>query len=179
VNTAVDKLISRVSADVFEKKSLDDCDTFMIHNSVKIPADSLHRLRPGQWLDSWVLKVAMHISDRPTSVKFGESVPVNYIGRHGRMRPATKPFQAWAKNIAQLRREAETESCTPLIFFCPILSESHFTLLEINDGEKVIRHYDSLAASTTISGMKTRIATLVEVESSCWTLEVFSNNMLG
>jgi Ulp1 protease family, C-terminal catalytic domain len=169
VNAAVDKLISRVSAEVFKKQSLDDRDTFVIHDCVNIPADSLHRLRPGRWLDSWILKVAMHISDRPSSIKFSESIPVNYTGSDGQVRPTTKPFQAWAKSIAQLRREAEAESCTPLIFFCPIYSnESHFTLLEINDSEKAIRHYDSLATLTTIGGTeKTRIAALVEVESSC------------
>ena len=166
---AVDGLIHQVCTHVFNKQSLDDRDTFTIHNAVKSPGDLFHRLRPGQWLDSWVLRVAMHISDRPPFVHFHESIPVDHIGRHGQIRPIKKPFQAWVKNIAQLRREAETrpEGCTPLTFYSPINhTNSHFTLLEINDGEKVIRHYDSMAAPTTIDGTeKTRIAALVEVRS--------------
>ncbi|EED20488.1 hypothetical protein TSTA_037090 [Talaromyces stipitatus ATCC 10500] len=79
---------------------------------------------------------AMHVSDRPPFVKFSESIPVNVIGRHGRMRSIKKPFKAWAKKIAELRREAEDgpEDCRPLTFFSPVCQEnSHFTLLEIND----------------------------------------------
>ena len=59
-------------------------------------------------------------------------------------------------------------------------TNSHFTLLEIDDGEKVIRHYDSLAEPTTISSTKkTRIATLVEVSSALKVVEAFSNDLVG
>uniref|UniRef100_A0A093UXU9 Carboxyl-terminal PDZ ligand of neuronal nitric oxide synthase protein n=1 Tax=Talaromyces marneffei PM1 TaxID=1077442 RepID=A0A093UXU9_TALMA len=95
---------------------------------LKLPADIFYALRPGQWLDCWIIKAAMQIADRPTGVK--------------------------------------AEGTTPLIFYSPIHhTNSHFTLLEIDDGEKVIRHYDLLAEPTTINSMKkTRIATLVEDE---------------
>lgn len=109
---------------------------------------------------------AMHISDRPDFVRFGESIPLDSIGRHGQMRSIKRPFQAWAGKIVMFRREAENS--TPLIFYCPVNHDnSHFTLLEVNDGEKVIRHYDSQAPLTAINGTKkTRIAALVEVSLS-------------
>jgi hypothetical protein len=167
LNTAYDQLISRISTQVFNKRSLSDHDTFIINHSLKLPADIFHSLRPGQWLDSWVIRVAMHIADRPASVHFRDSIPVNDIGRRGRMRSIKRPFEAWVKEIAGLRTKAgdEPEGYTPLVFYSPIHhTDSHFTLLEIDDGEKVIRHYDSLAEPTTINGTKkTRIATLVEV----------------
>ena len=49
----------------------------------------------------------MHIADQPAWVHFRESIPVNDIRRHGRMRSIKKPFEAWAKEMAELRRKAE------------------------------------------------------------------------
>ncbi|KAF3407280.1 hypothetical protein DPV78_000137 [Talaromyces pinophilus] len=113
-----------------------------------------------------VIQAAMQITDQPAFVHFRESIPVNDIGRFGRMRLIKKPFGAWKKEIAKLHRkvEIESEGYTPLVFYSPIhQTDSHFTLLKIDDGEKVIRHYDSLAELMTINGTKkTRIATLVE-----------------
>uniref|UniRef100_A0A093UL80 Acidic endochitinase SE2 n=1 Tax=Talaromyces marneffei PM1 TaxID=1077442 RepID=A0A093UL80_TALMA len=58
--------------------------------------------------------------------------------------------------------------------------DSHFTLLEIDHGQKVIRHYDSLAEPTTINGTKkTRVATLVEASSALKVVEAFSNDLVG
>ena len=43
--------------------------------------------------------IAMRTADRPAFVHFRESIPVNDIGRHGRMRSITKPSRAWAKEM--------------------------------------------------------------------------------
>jgi hypothetical protein len=52
-----------------------------------------------------------------------------------------------------------------LVYFCPLNHNKHFTLLEINEREKAIRHYDSMADPAVIKGEKTtRISTLVEKE---------------
>jgi hypothetical protein len=176
LNAAYTQLISQVSNQVFQKRSLSDHDTFIINNSLKLPADIFYALRPGQWLDCWVIQVAMHIADRPAWVHFRESIPVNDIGRHGRMRPIKKPFETWAKEMAELRKKAEDTAS--LIFYSPIHhTDSHFTLLEIDHHKKVICHYDSLAESTTINGTKkTRIATLVEASSALKVVEAFSND---
>lgn len=121
----------------------------------------------------------MHIADRPAWVYFRESIPVNDIGRHGRMRSIKKPFKSWAKEIVELRRKAE--GTVPLLFYAPVHhTNTHFTLLEIDDGEKVIRHYDSKAKLTIRNGTeKTRVATLVKVSSVLKTAEAFSHNVVG
>jgi len=121
----------------------------------------------------------MHIADRPAYVHFRDSIPVNDIGRHGRMRSIKKPFEAWAKEMVELPRKVEDTA--PLIFYTPVHhADSHFTLLEIDHGKKVICHYDSLAEPTTISGTKkTRLATLVEVSPALETAEAFSNDVVG
>jgi hypothetical protein len=183
LNTAYNQLISQISTQVFNKQSLSGHDTFIIDHSLKLPADIFHALRPGQWLDAWVIRVAMHIADRPAFVHFRESIPVNNIRRHGQIRSIQKPFEAWVEEIAELRSKAEVgpEGHPPLTFYSPIHhSNSHFTLLEIDDGEKVIRHYDSLAEPTTIHGTKkTRTATLVEVNSHSSTSGAFFNRVVG
>jgi hypothetical protein len=108
---------------------------------------------------------AMRISDRPDFVRFGESIPLDSIGRHSR-RPIKRPFQGWAAKIATFR--TEVEDSTPLTFYCPVNHDNlHFTLLEINDSERAIRHYDSQALPTARDGTeKTRVAYLVEVSIS-------------
>uniref|UniRef100_A0A093V2V6 Ubiquitin-like protease family profile domain-containing protein n=1 Tax=Talaromyces marneffei PM1 TaxID=1077442 RepID=A0A093V2V6_TALMA len=164
LNKAVDRLTSQISTHVLKKRKLDADDTLSINGSVELSIDIFARLRAGEWLDSWALMAAMQISDRPDFVKFGESIPLDSFGRHGQMRSIKRPFQTWAKRIISYRRDAE--GGTPLIFYCPVNhSNSHFTLLEINDGEKAIRHYDSQAPLTAINGTKkTRIAALIEDE---------------
>ncbi|KUL81575.1 hypothetical protein ZTR_09850 [Talaromyces verruculosus] len=164
LSKAVDRLTSQVSTQVFNKRKLDANDTVSINGSVELSIDLFTRLREGEWLDSWALMAAMHISDRPDYVRFGESIPLDSIGRHGQMRPIKRPFQAWVKKITTFRREAQ--DTTPLIFYCPINhNNSHFTLLEVNDSEKAIRHYDSQAPLTARNGTKkTRVAALVEDE---------------
>uniref|UniRef100_A0A093VIS8 Ubiquitin-like protease family profile domain-containing protein n=1 Tax=Talaromyces marneffei PM1 TaxID=1077442 RepID=A0A093VIS8_TALMA len=166
LSKAVDRLTSQVSTQVFSKRKLDENDTVSINGSVELSIDLFARLRAGEWLDSWALMAAMYISDRPDFVRFGESIPLDSIGRHGQMRSIKRPFQAWAGKIAMFRREAEKS--TPLIFYCPVNHDnSHFTLLEVNDSEKVIRHYDSQAPLTAMNGTKkTRVAALVEVSLS-------------
>jgi hypothetical protein len=84
------------------------------------------------------------------------------------MRSSKRPFGGWVKNIAELHRKAELGPeghHTLLIFYSPIhYIDLHFTLLEIDDGEKAICYYNSLAERMTIHGTKkTRIATLVEI----------------
>lgn len=81
--------------------------------------------------------------------------------------------------MIKLHRKAE--DIISLIFYSPVHhTNSHFMLLEIDNGEKVICYYDSLAELTTINGMKeTRIATLVEASSALKTVDAFSNNLVG
>uniref|UniRef100_A0A093ULD9 Ubiquitin-like-specific protease 1 n=1 Tax=Talaromyces marneffei PM1 TaxID=1077442 RepID=A0A093ULD9_TALMA len=166
LSKAVDRLTSQVSTQVFNKRKLDANDTVSINGSAELSIDLFTRLRAGEWLDSWALMAAMHISDRPDYVRFGESIPLDSIGRHGQMRSIKRPFQAWVKRITMFRREAQ--DTTPLIFYCPVNhNNSHFTLLEVNDSEKAIRHYDSQAPLTARNGTKkTRVAALVEDEFS-------------
>ncbi|KUL81946.1 hypothetical protein ZTR_10981 [Talaromyces verruculosus] len=127
LSNAVDRLTSQVSTQLFNKRKLDENDTITINGSVELSIDIFARLRAGEWLDSWAIMAAMRISDRPDFVRFGESIPLDSIGRHGRMRPIERPFQGWAGKIAMFR--TEVEDSTSLTFYCPVNHKnSHFTL---------------------------------------------------
>lgn len=137
LDKAIDRLASQISNQVFKKRKLDVNDTFSINGSVELSVDVFARLWAGERLDPWALMAAMHISDRPDFVRFGESGPLDSMERHGQMRSIKRPFQAWVKKITSFRREAE--GGTTLTFCCPVIHKnSHFTLLEINESEKVI-----------------------------------------
>jgi hypothetical protein len=66
-------------------------------------------------------------------------------------------------------RDAEQNFSTlvSLVYFCPLNYNRYFTLLEINECEKAIHYYDSMADPAVIKGKKmTRISTLVKKEFS-------------
>jgi hypothetical protein len=136
---------------------------------MEIPCDFFQRLRGEEWLDNWTIIAAMQISDRPAFVRHIASVPLDkVIGRSGGVMQLQDPLAGLAKKIEKYRSETEEifGALTRLVYFCPINHRnSHFTLLEINEREKVIRHYDSDAAPEVIKGDKgTRISDLVKKE---------------
>jgi hypothetical protein len=114
---------------------------------------------------------AMQISDKPLFVRHGYSVPLDELGRNGRMKPVKRPLAGWARKMIQLHNEAKEMSgdVTRLVFFCPLNHKNvHFTLLEINEQEEVIRPYDPMADKGVIDGTMelTWVGRLVKVRCS-------------
>ncbi|KAL4869118.1 hypothetical protein BDV12DRAFT_196550 [Aspergillus spectabilis] len=168
LNAAIDHLVERVSTKVFNKAVPESGDTVAINGSMELSCEIFKRLHPGNWLDSWTIMALMQISDRPAFVKYDLSIPLDDTGSDSQIRPIKRPLACWAKKIAQHRREAKKifGDALSLVYFCPINHKNkHFTLLEVNEREKAIRHYDSMADSDTILGVKaTRLAKLVKEE---------------
>lgn len=134
---------------------------------MELPCVCFQRFRGNQWLNNYAIFGAMQISDRPAFVKHFPSVPLD----DETLRSGTiirNPLSGLTKKIEGYRREAERKFGTliSLVYFCPLNQrDEHFTLLEINEREKAIRHYDSKADPKVIKGDKTtRISTLVEKE---------------
>ena len=53
-----------------------------------------------------------------------------------------------------------------MVYFCPLNHKNnHFTLLEINDRDEVIRYYDSMSTQNAIDGSRrtTRVGALIQV----------------
>jgi hypothetical protein len=101
---------------------------------------SLQTLSGREWLNVDVILACLHLSDKLPSVRVGFSVPI-----HGQKGPIPRPFKRAAKRMAQWQQEAGGRN--PLIYFFPLFQhENHFSLLEINERENSIFHYDSLYA---------------------------------
>ncbi|CEL07121.1 uncharacterized protein CDV56_101378 [Aspergillus thermomutatus] len=168
LDAAVDHLVERVKTKVLDQTALSPNDTLAVNGSMELENTILQHLRPGQRLDAWTIFAAMQIFDRPAFVRHDKSIPLDEIIEIEpvkRTRPFRRPLAEWAKKISKYRRLAKDTfgDPVPLVYFCPINhTDSHYTLLEINEREQAIRHYDSLPDRDGIG--QTRISRLVQEE---------------
>ncbi|KAL2846621.1 hypothetical protein BJY01DRAFT_234522 [Aspergillus pseudoustus] len=168
LDAAVDHLVERVKTKVLDQTTLNPNDTLAVNGSMELENTILQHLRPGQRLDAWTIFAAMQIFDRPAFVRHDKSIPLDEIIEIEpvkRTRPFRRPLAEWAKKISKYRRLAKDTfgDSVPLVYFCPINhTDSHYTLLEINEREQAIRHYDSLADRDSVG--QTRISRLVREE---------------
>ncbi|KAL2844845.1 hypothetical protein BJX68DRAFT_269381 [Aspergillus pseudodeflectus] len=168
LDTAIDQLVEGAKARVLCQTILSPNDTLAVNGSMELECIILQHLHPGVRLDAWTILAAMQISDRPAFVRHDKSIPLDEIiaiEPVKRIRPFKRPLAAWAKKISKYRRQAKETfgDVIPLVFFYPINhTDSHYTLLEINERERVIRHYDSLADQGAVN--QTRMSRLVQEE---------------
>jgi len=138
---------------------------------VELDCNILRRLLDEEWFDAWTIVAAMQISDKPFFVHHGYSVPLDELGRNSRMKPVKRPLAGWGRKISEFRKNARETfgDSMRLVSFCPLNhGGAHFTLLEINEREEVIRHYDSMVDKGVIDGTTklTRVQKLVKVRGS-------------
>lgn len=163
-----------VSSKVLGKDTIDTTDSIAVDGSKELTCDIFDRLRPTEWLDEWTIYLAMKISDRPPYVRFDTSILLEdqpeEITKNRNIKQVTSessdcevievrkttPLAEWAKKIVKEQQSVQEK----LVHFRPINYRNHFTLLEINAREGVIRHYDSLAnhgiKETVISRLVTK-----------------------
>jgi hypothetical protein len=175
LDAAVDGLVEEISSRVMRKRKrkLKDDDSITVDNGVELSYNLLRQLRQGEWFDAWTILAAMQISDKPIFVRHVYSVPLDEPGRNGRMKPVKRPLAGWAQQMIKLQDEAREmfRDATCLVYFCPLNHKNmHFTLLEINEQEEAIRHYDPMADKGVIDGTKklTRVSELVKVRCSLY-----------
>ena len=170
LDMAVRRLVGDVKTKVLGKHKLEVIDTVVV-NDVQVNCGVFDKLRSGEWLNDDIIYVAMSISEKPDFVNYGYSVSLDKIGKTRTVVPISRPFEAIARGINRRREKREktgVPSTASLVHFYPLNHRNkHFTLLEINDRKRVIRHYDSMADQATIdgNGEQTRVARLVEVRS--------------
>jgi len=104
----------------------------VVHANYNFLEDSLLLLREGQWINEEVILACLHLSNKLPSVRIGLSVPTY---------PVKRPFQVARLRVEEWRRE--TSGPNSLIYLFPMFQPAHFSLLEINEIEKCIYHYDS------------------------------------
>jgi hypothetical protein len=160
VQLAVERLKGLISSKVLKKDRLDKTDTIAVDGGMELTCDLFDLLNPGEWLNDSAIYLAMQISDKPPYIRFGLSIPlecepvkIKETEEIGKVIDddssdcqvveirETTPLVEWAKKIEKDQRKAGEK----LVHFRPINRRKHFTLLEINAREGVIRHYDSMA----------------------------------
>ncbi|KAL4993993.1 hypothetical protein BDV10DRAFT_189454 [Aspergillus recurvatus] len=155
LETAVDRLLNAVRDDVLNGTS-DEEKMVVVNHSPEIPFGSFKRLNGEKWLDAWIITAAMQISDKSPFVRHYHSIPLNEPGGN----PIPRPLQAISQKVQQSRETSEEK----LVHFCTLNHRrTHFTLLEINERERVIRHYDSMVSPDVMKGVKqSRMSRLVK-----------------
>jgi hypothetical protein len=178
LNAVVDQLINNVSTNILGKRKFEGNDIVAIGDSKELDCDIFGKLRRGEWFDAWVIYAGMTMSDKPPFVRYDYSIPLEEAGKNGRMKPIHRPLRNWRKKIGRWRSEIRPQSNGEQIlqvYFCPLNhSNNHFSLLEINELERKVYHYNSMASDNVInctipiSGtvQLTKVGKLVQVSAS-------------
>jgi hypothetical protein len=159
LNSAVDRLIGDISTEVLRKRKFDDDDGVAVDGGVELSCNIFNMLHQDKWFDAWLLMAGMQMSDKPSFVRYGYSVPLDQF---------SSPLAGWRKTIEKLRSQGRIQHGQDicLVYFCPLYTNNnHFALLEINEREKKIYHYDSMASEDIINGRVeiSRVGKLVQV----------------
>ena len=169
LNIAVDRLIDDVSTKVLGKRKLEDDDSVAVDGGLELSCNIFNMLRRGKWFDAWLVMAGMKMSDKPSFVRYGYSVPLDQFERFSgsSTRPVSRPLAGWRKKVERFSSEAQIQlgRGIRLVHFCPLNRKNHFTLLEINERERKIYHYDSMADHGVIDGKVklTRVGKIVQV----------------
>ena len=91
----------------------------------------------------------IQMSDKPYFVKYKECIPLHAHGKRG-MKPIPRPLNRLRNTVEKAWTEHGQNT---LVYVCPLHTNgNHFSLLEINERERKIYHYDSKADPGVING---------------------------
>lgn len=108
----------------------------------QFPRCSLERLEGPHWFNDDLILACLHLADRLPFVRIGFSIPLHQSTRPSRT--MKRPFERAAKQLEQWR--SEVEGSDRLVCLFPLFQrQNHFTLLEVNERDSSIYHYDSLS----------------------------------
>lgn len=105
--------------------------------------ESLLTLRPDTWLNGDIVVAFLHLSVKLDFVRVWKSIPMHQTPNTHI--PLRRPFECAAAQVSKWR--AELGPSTLVCLFPLLFNDNHFTLLEINDREGYIYHYNSLRGS--------------------------------
>jgi hypothetical protein len=129
-------------------------------------------------LDNWMVMAGIQMSDKPFFINYGQSVPLDERFGRSRMRNIPKPLVRWRRTIERLEHHRQNI----LVHICPLNANgNHYTLLEINEREGVIYHYDSMAYQEVINGSQhkqTRVGKAVQVRISFYDCDPDVTNVI-
>ncbi|KAI5920145.1 hypothetical protein F4810DRAFT_723856 [Camillea tinctor] len=94
------------------------------------------------WFNDELILLCLHLADKLPGVRVGFSIPIHQQKFTTKM--MARPFERAAKEIQRSRDAGRKKG--QLVHFFPLLQhENHFSLLEVNEMDNCIYHYDALA----------------------------------
>jgi hypothetical protein len=113
----------------------------------KFHAKSLLRFSGDTWLNDELILACLHLSAKLPHVRIGMLVPIHQqTGENKRLK---HPFQMARKRIEEWRHQAKEPN--DLVYLFPIIqNNNHFSLLEMIENKRCIKHYDSFRKGTKI-----------------------------
>ncbi|XTI85091.1 hypothetical protein V2W45_1328155 [Cenococcum geophilum] len=106
-----------------------------------------------------LLMAGIIMSDKPSFVRYGYSVPLDQFekfGRNGKMKRVARPLAGWRKKVKAFYREARKEyrEESYLVYFYLLNCKgSYFTLLKINGQEEKIYYYNLIVNGDVINSI--------------------------
>ncbi|KAK3187224.1 hypothetical protein K4F52_004128 [Lecanicillium sp. MT-2017a] len=95
-----------------------------------------------QWFNDQLILLLVHISEKRPDVRIGTSVAIHRQNDSRRMRD---PFEVARKSVERWHSQ-DTEATTLVCLFPLFLHSNHFSLLEVNEQEETVYHYDSMSS---------------------------------
>ncbi|CAH0017605.1 unnamed protein product [Clonostachys rhizophaga] len=138
---------------------------FIKDQKIRVDKEAIEALKSTAWLSDSVIMACLHLCDRLPFVRVGFSVPIHQQRNSHKRMP--RPFEMAVKKIAAWHNEAEGSA--KLVSFFPLfLNQNHFTLLEVNERDGCIYHYDSLSEVGTVGfDTETQGDEVSDVEEAC------------
>ncbi|OAQ60179.1 hypothetical protein VFPPC_10610 [Pochonia chlamydosporia 170] len=147
VNSLICEIMDRTSSETLVLTGMRSKVTLDQDSIRPIDPDKSKRVGvPNGWIDSNVILACMHLSYHQPGVKVGWSIDIH---QQNNKKTVYKPFNRALVELKKWRKE--TKEGVKLVAFFPLFQHNnHFSLLEIDDGDKCLYHYDSLP--TTAQG---------------------------
>lgn len=124
-------------------KEFTDADDITISGK-DFPCRMFRQLYAGDWFGTELIDACLTMSDKLPFMRFSFCIQLD----HG-TRPLKAPFQVWGERVNEWRSKANGQR---LAYLSPLIHNgNHFSLLEINEIERKIFHYDSLASQNSTS----------------------------
>ncbi|CAG9949756.1 unnamed protein product [Clonostachys rosea f. rosea IK726] len=115
---------------------------FVKDSEIKVDKEAIEALKSTAWLGDSVILACLHLCDRLPFVRVGFSVPIHQQQNSRKKIP--HPFEMVVRKIAAWHNEVD-DSAKLVSFFPLFQNQNHFTLLEVNERDDCIYHYDSLS----------------------------------
>ncbi|KAH6889945.1 hypothetical protein B0T10DRAFT_572129 [Thelonectria olida] len=126
-------------------KDLGASQLMVKENGFQLDVSSLQRLEEKTWLNDQIILACLHLAKRQRHIRIGFGISIHMQTRSGVMQ---RPFEKASRRMVEWHGESAEESLVGI--FVLFQRNNHFSLLEINEVDNCIYHYDSLGKGENV-----------------------------